>query len=168
MRGCGAGRCPISSLPLSPHQQQLQTVRETLTSPVHCSAELSAHGPFSFPSHLSLCPAGRKAMPICPSQPRPTSCSDQLGARIPIACLSLSSAGTSEVQESQLICSARSGAHEFECRRAVPVLIPQEATQPLPLARRAPAALLWGHCFSSSLCSRFGVITLFKPHSCRT
>lgn len=107
---------------------------------------------FPFPSHLSLCPAGRKAMPICPSQPRPTSRSDQLGARIPTASLSLSSAETGEVQESQLICSARFGACEFEWRRAVPVLMTQEPTQPLPLARRAPAAVLCGHRFSSSLC----------------
>lgn len=82
--------------PPHPHPRQLQAVKETLTSPVHSPAILCSWSfPFSLPSQAtsSLCPEGRKATPDCSSQPRPTSCSDQQDARIPIACLSLSPAG---------------------------------------------------------------------------
>lgn len=124
--------------------------------------------PFPFPCHLSLCPAGREAMPICSSHPRTTFCSDQPGARIPTACLSLGSAGASERQESQPTCPARSGAHEFECRRAVPVLVTQAPTQARPLlAEHRPP------CFVATVsqvpfCTRFALTTLLKPHPCRT
>ena len=122
---------------------------------------------FPFPSHLSLCPAGRKAMPICPSQPRPTSRSDQLGARIPTASLSLSSAETGEVQESQLICSARFGACEFEWRRAVPVLMTQEPAVP---SRPSPRGLSFQWRVQTTPERRLRDVNLWsspqkKPHS---
>ena len=107
-------------------------------------------------------------MPDCPSQPRPTSCSEQQDARIPIACLSLSPAGTSELQESQPICSSHSGVQGSGCGRAAPVLITREPAQPLP-----PAHLPSEHHLSCSVatisqvpCYRCsGVITLFKPQA---
>ncbi|CAI9165571.1 unnamed protein product [Rangifer tarandus platyrhynchus] len=83
-----------------------------------------------------------------------------------MACLSLGSAGTSERQESQPTCSARSGAHEFECRRAV--LVTQEPTQARPLLAEHRLPRFVATVSQVPFCTRFALITLLKPHPCRT
>ena len=140
-------------LPPNPHH--LQAAKD-INKPC---PQLLAHGPSPFPFHLrsSWCyPCG----PPLPcrveadaSQPRPTFCSDQQDTRIPTAHLSLSPAGTSELQQSLPMHLACSGVRGSRCGRTVPVLITQGPTQPCPPARLPSEhhlSALWPACLKYS------------------